>query len=180
MVKKIIKFSFIMVFVLFIGVFLKKVYASDWDDPFYGKVKTKSETVKIIPLKGDISKKEVVNVLRYYYPDSLKSSGYRYIVWKSTITYFNSVTDQVFAFAEVESSFKYNKKNKTCECLSSNCGKVYENDSCMLSVFSRRKNEKLDMGGSFVDIKFRNKGISYEENDYCVKCDYLGNISLDD
>lgn len=168
----------IAVISFFIGVCFKGVYASDWDDPSYGKLDVKSETVKTTVLKGDISKKEDISIFKYSYPGSLNLSDYKYIVWKATATYFNNVTDQVLAFADIECSFRYSEKNKTCECLSSSCGKVCENDSCLLSVFSRRKNEKLDKGGNFINILFKNKGIVYEEGDYCIGCDYLGNVSL--
>ena len=178
MMKKFVRFSFSLVLVLFIGLFFKGVYAADWDDPSYGKLELTSESVKTVVLKGDISKKEDITILKYSYPDSLNTSDYEYIVWKSNITYFNNATEQVLAFADIECSFKYNAKNKTCECLSSSCVKVCEDKSSLLSIFSRRKNNKLDLGGNFIDIKFKNQGIVYEESSYCLECDYLGNISL--
>lgn len=178
--KKIIKCSFAIIFVLFFGIFFKKVCASDWDDLYFGTLETKDSTVRTVVLKGDISKQQVVNIMEYSYPDSLSASNYKYILWKSKITYFNNVTEQVVASADIECSFKYNTKNKTCECLSSNCSRICENDSCTLDVISRRKNDRLDVGGSFIDIKFKIKGPGDEESTYCVKCDYLGNISVDD
>lgn len=143
-----------------------------------GKVFLKSESTKVENMKNDISRKENLNILGYSYLSNVDESDYKYIVWKKIVTYFNSVTKESLGIVTIESRFRYNSATKKCECLSSSASNVCDDSASEISTFSRRRNNTTDIGGCKVKLKFKNKGVVYDNFKYDIECDYLGNIIL--
>jgi hypothetical protein len=153
------------------------VFALDFNDISIGTASLVSETTKSYELSDGLAKKEETSVTCYEYPKDLKDFPYKYITVHKDFTYFNSTTNKILGVAIIESNFRYNTVTRQAECLSTSRGSVINDQSCTLSVCSRKANLRTDLGNSSAEVKFANKGKTYDTNAYRISCDYVGNIS---
>ncbi len=153
------------------------VFALEFNNSSMGSASLITETIKSYELSDGLNKKEVISTICYSYLEDLASSSYKYTTVRIDLTYFSEIDKKVLAVATIESNFRCNSVTKQSECLSTSRGNVLNDPGCVLNIFLRRANCNTEVGGSVAEVKFKNKGKTYEKNVYRISCDYMGNIN---
>ena len=151
--------------------------AFDTQGTFFGTQSLVSEKKTSQIIKNDIKKEEVVSITEHKYPNWLPTFNKKYKNIHISIAYYDALTNEILALASITSNFRYNPKTQRACCLSTNSGSIANKDNAHINTSSRKNNSDNEIGGSISKIKFKYKGITYENTTYNLFCDYLGNIN---
>ena len=169
--------KFITYVLALIFCFSSLTLAFDTQETFFGTTSLISETKTSKIIKNDVKKEEVISIVEYKYPNWLPTFNKKYVNVHISIAYYDALTKEVLALASFTSSFRYNSKTQRACCLSTNSGSIADKDNVHVNTSSRKNNSDNEIGGSISHIKFKYKGITYENETYNLFCDYLGNIN---
>ena len=146
------------------------------DISVFGASSLHSGSTKVHKLRDGIVKKEESFIVNYSYPTNLNNFFEKYVTVRTMVTYLEESTGKAVAFVNVESNFRFNSLMRKAQCLSASQESVIACNECSLNVFVRRANISIDQGQSIFNLKFNVKGKTYDESNYKISCDFIGNI----
>ncbi|GHV24283.1 hypothetical protein FACS189465_1230 [Clostridia bacterium] len=125
-------------------------------------------------LGNNIIKKESVSCIDHVYKGALEKNPYQYSTARMEISYVNG-EDKTLAQLFFEIDFRFNPITEEAKCLSTPEFSVDFDKNSKLEVDARRENETTELGGGFVQVKFKNNNVT-DNCTYEFKCNHKGEI----
>ena len=166
----------------FLGLNVKAVSFGDLNT---GKLNKISESKIVEDMGNGIIKEEMVVVKHkdYNFESGIKLND-RYICVEVFDSYKEKANDKknqsqksAIAVSTFNVNFRYNDTLNIAECLSVSRGSLSNDKNTKITSFSRRINQKKDLGAGIIKTTLTNGNTSFQKK-CIIKCDEMGNISV--